>query len=261
MLNDAQTLSYDDHGAGDTLLFIHGHPFNRSMWRPQIAALSGNFRTVAVDLPGYGQSPPASATMTMSAFADAVVSTLDRLELPPATIVGLSMGGLVTMELGLRYPERVKGVILAATTAAPVAAGEVQARLSLAAKAETLGMLPLAAEMIGTVFGPEAGRDHDLVRRIFAMMLSTDPAGAAAALRGRAQRPDYSTLLASIACPALVVAGSYDVHSPSEVIEQMVAALPNPELEAFEKSGHLPNLEEPDRFNDVVGQFATSCFA
>ncbi len=261
MRHDTYVVAYDDHGSGDPLMFIHGHPFNRSMWRPQVAALSGEFRTVAVDLPGYGESAPVSGTVTMQAFADSVVGLLDRLEIPAAVIVGLSMGGLVTMELGLRYPERVHGVILAATTAAPVGRGEVETRLSLAALVENRGTLALAADMIGTVFGPDAARDQDLVRAIFAMMLATNPAGAAAALRARAQRPDYSTLLASMFRPALVVAGAHDVHSPPQVIAQLVAALPGAEVETFERSGHLPNLEEPEHFNDVVREFAIRCFA
>lgn len=118
-------------------------------------------------------------------------------------------------------------------------------------------MLPLAAEMIADLFGPDAGRDHELVLRIFAMMLATPPQGAAAALRGRAQRPDYSTLLPSLAVPAIIIAGAHDAHASEAVVQQLVSALPEAQLLRFAKSGHLPNLEEPEHFNEAVRRFAS----
>lgn len=254
---DSETaVAYDDHGSGPAIVLLHGHPFDRSMWSPQVEDLSRDFRVLALDLPGYGDSPIRSDTMTMSAFSDAVVGVLDLSGVDRAAVVGLSMGGLVAMELGLRYPGRVTGLVLAATTAEPVADGEPKLRLAKAALAEERGMLPLAAEMLTDLLGPNASRDNDLVLKIFAMMLSTPPQGAAAALRGRAQRPDYSSLLASLAVPALVIAGDHDVLAPAAVVERLVAALPEPELLHFSSSGHLPNLEEPSRFNDAVRRFA-----
>jgi pimeloyl-ACP methyl ester carboxylesterase len=250
--------AYDDRGAGPALVLIHGHPFDRSMWAPQVAALSDTFRVVAPDLPGYGASPLHDDPMPMRAFADAIVELLDALGIDRAVVVGLSMGGLITMELGLHHPDRVAGVVLAATTAAPVANGEREQRYARAALAEQRGMLPLAADMIDKLFGPRAERDRELVLRLFTMMLSAPPAGAAAALRGRAARPDYSTLLHELTVPALVISGAHDHFAPLEVVEQLVGALPDPEHVAFAESGHLPNLEEPERFNEVAGAFAAA---
>ncbi len=192
----------------------------------------------------------------MRGFADATVELLDLLDVERAVIVGLSMGGLVAMELGLGYPERVDALVLAATTAEPVAEGEVAQRYAKAALAQDRGMLPLAGEMITDLFGPRAGLEHALVRSIFAMMLSAPPAGAAAALLGCVARPDYSTALRALDVPAMVIAGDHDPHAPAAVVEQLVEALPDAELVRFADSGHMPNLEEPERFNDVVGDFA-----
>lgn len=248
-------LGFDDHGTGPALVLLHGHPFDRTMWAPQLSGLSDQFRVLAVDLPGYGTSPVRASEMPMRAFADAVIDLLDALGVERAVVTGLSMGGLIAMELGLGHPERVAGLVLAATTAEPVADGEAERRLATAALAEERGMLPLAADMIATLFGPDAGRDRDLVLRIFAMMLDAPPAGAAAALRGRARRPDYTRLLPGLTVPSLVVSGSHDAHSPEAVLQQLLAALPAPELVRCRESGHLPNLEEPARFNQAVRAF------
>jgi 3-oxoadipate enol-lactonase len=252
----AAGLAYDERGSGETIVFVHGHPFNRSMWEPQLAALAAEFRVIAPDLPGYGESPARGETNTMRELADSIVALLDALDVGRAVVVGLSMGGLIAMELGLNYPERVAGVVLAATTAAPLAPGEADTRRAAAAEMEANGMLTTALEMSARLFGPAARRDPAIVGAIFQMMISASPAGAAAALRGRAERPDYSSLLPALSVPALVIAGDQDSYAPQPVIDQLVGSLPEPELVLLEGVGHLPNLEQPGLFNAAVRAFA-----
>jgi pimeloyl-ACP methyl ester carboxylesterase len=248
-------LAHDDRGTGEVVLFIHGHPFDRRMWAPQLDGLQSDLRAVALDLPGYGASPPRGTTITMRELAEAAIGLLDGLGVQRATVVGLSMGGLVAMELGLGWPDRVSGVVLAATTAAPVTPDEAEHRRELAARVERDGPLTLVVEMADRLVGPVGRHDPGLLRAVLDMMVSTPPAGAAAAMRGRAERPDYATLLAQLTVPALVIAGRHDGYAAGGVTEQLIAALPDPEVVHFEQSGHLPNLEEPDRFNAVVRSF------
>lgn len=249
-------LAYDERGDGPTILFLHGHPFSRAMWSTQLDVLSDEFRALAPDLPGYGDSAPLAETMSMRGFADTVVGLLDARRVERATIVGLSMGGLVAMELGLAYPERVHGLVLAATTAAPVTDEEAERRRATAADIEANGMLGHTVEMLPRLFGPVAARDPAITVPIVTTMLRTRPAGPAAALRGRAERPDYASLLRTLRPPALVIAGDRDAYSTREVTDQLVAALPNPEVLILEGVGHFPNLEAPDVFDDAVRSFA-----
>lgn len=118
------------------MVLIHGHPFDRRMWAPQLEALSRDFRLLAPDLPGYGASPPGPKKITMRELADAVLALMEAVDIGRATIVGLSMGGLVAMELDLAHPDRVSGVLLAATTAAPVTTDEAEARRTQADEIE-----------------------------------------------------------------------------------------------------------------------------
>ncbi len=250
------TLAYDERGHGPGIVFLHGHPFSRAMWAGELAALGDEFRVVAPDLPGYGESPAVAQTITLRAIADAVVELLDALALERATVVGLSMGGLVAMELGLGYPERVDGVVLAATTAAPPTDEEAERRRTTATEIERNGMLGHTVEMLPRLFGPTASRDPELTVPIVTTMLRTDPAGPAAALRGRAERPDYATLLPALRPPALVIAGDRDAYSTKEITDQLVASLPAPEVLILEGVGHFPNLEAPERFDEAVRAFA-----
>jgi pimeloyl-ACP methyl ester carboxylesterase len=87
------------------------------------------------------------------------------------------------------------------------------------------------------------------------MMTATDPEGAAASLRGRAERPDYRPLLPRVAVPVLVVVGADDTYTPVSDAEAMHAALPDSALHVVEGAAHLPNLERPAEFNRVLGEF------
>jgi 3-oxoadipate enol-lactonase len=253
---DVAGIAYEEAGAGPALILVHGHPFDRSMWRLQLASLADDLRVVAPDLPGYGASPPRGPKVTMPEFAAAVLELADRLGLGRFAVAGLSMGGLVAMELGLRAPERVAGVALVATTAAPATAAEAADRRALADRIERDGILDLALDMAGKLFGPAARRDPGVVEPIVSVMLRTPPAGAAAALRGRAERPDYSTLLRELRVPSLVIAGDRDAYADEAVVAQLVGALPAPEVLRLPGIGHLPNLEAPAAFDAALRAFA-----
>jgi pimeloyl-ACP methyl ester carboxylesterase len=249
------TLAHEDRGSGPALVLVHGHPFDRRMWAPQLESLARDLRVIAPDLPGYGVSPPRGTTTAMRALADAVLELLDELGVERAAVCGLSMGGLVAMELGLGHPDRSTGLILAATTAAPPSADDARARRGTAEQLERDGMLGHALDMAGRLFGPAARRDPSITEPIVRMMLHAQPAGAAAALRGRAERPDYSTLLRDLRVPALVIAGDQDTFADEDVVEQLVGALPDPEVLRLPGIGHLPNLEAQREFDDAVRAF------
>jgi len=251
-------LAHDENGSGAAIVLIHGHPFSRRMWEGQLESLSDAFRVVAPDLPGYGESPARGEIMAPRGIADAVVELMDAIGVDRATVVGLSLGGLVAMELGLGYPDRVDGLVLTATTAAPLTPEEAETRRSTAAGLERDGMLDHALEMAGRLFGPAARRDPDLVLPILETMLRTSPAGAAAALRGRAERPPYHELLRDLGVPSLVLVGDSDFFSTAEITAQLVASLPDPEVLVMPGIGHMPNLEAPERFDAAVRAFATS---
>jgi 3-oxoadipate enol-lactonase len=243
----AVDLAYDDVGAGPVVVLIHGHPFNRGMWAPQLGPLSERFRVIAPDLRGYGDSPVTAGTVTMAQLAADVAHLLDARQVGTAALVGLSMGGLVVMELAAAQPRRWWALGFVATTAQPVTAAEKADRLAKARTAEEQGMRPLAEEMAARLFGPSPG--DALTGQIMAMMLATNPEGAAAALRGRGERPDYRPMLASLDTPSFVCVGDHDSFSTAAVTEELTGCLREPRLVVLEGVGHLPNLERPGEFN------------
>jgi pimeloyl-ACP methyl ester carboxylesterase len=246
-------LAYDDAGSGPCVVLIHGHPFNRTLWDPQRDALADRYRVVTPDLRGFGESPVHAGTVTMRELASDVEALLDALNVAAAAVVGLSMGGLVAMELAIPAPERWWALGLVATTAEPITEDERRDRLAMAETTEREGMQPLARRMDAGLFGPD--RDEAAAARVMEMMLATDPRGAAAALRGRAQRPDYRPDLAALDVPSFVCVGDRDPWSTGEVTDALVGLLRRPRTLVLPGVGHLPNLEATARFNEELLAF------
>ncbi|MGB9184891.1 MAG: alpha/beta fold hydrolase [Solirubrobacteraceae bacterium] len=112
-------LSVTEAGAGPPVLLIHGLGATKVSFLPTVAALADRFRTVAVDLPGFGDSvKPIRASYAPPFFARAIIALMDALEFERAHVVGNSMGGRVALETGLRYPERLRRIGLLAPSLA-----------------------------------------------------------------------------------------------------------------------------------------------
>jgi 3-oxoadipate enol-lactonase len=246
-------LAREDAGRGECVVLIHGHPFDRTLWDPQVAALRDGFRVVAPDLRGFGESPVTPGSVMMREYAADVEDLLDDLGIDRAAVIGLSMGGLVTMELAGARPERYWAIGLVATTAEPVTAQEKLTRLQRADAVDRDGMGVLVDYMHTGLYGP--GCSPAIRTRVDAMMAATSPAGAAAALRGRAERPDYRPVLAALDVPALVCAGTADPWSDSAATAEILACLRHPELVVIDGAGHLPNLEAERQFNEALRGF------
>uniref|UniRef100_A0AAU2A0R7 Alpha/beta hydrolase n=1 Tax=Streptomyces sp. NBC_00093 TaxID=2975649 RepID=A0AAU2A0R7_9ACTN len=236
------------------LVLIHGHPFDRTMWTPQTEAFSATRQVITPDLRGYGSSPLAPDAVTpLSRFAQDIEALLDEAKVESCVLGGLSMGGQIVMECCARFPERVRGVVLADTFPAPETPEGHVARNAMADRLLDEGMGGYADEVLEKMVAPYA--DAGVKAHVHRMMTATDPRGAAAALRGRALRPDYRPLLTRLTVPALVVVGADDEFTPVADAEAMHAALPDSTLQVIERSAHMPNLERPTEFNRALADF------
>lgn len=252
------TIEYDEVGEGrDVLLLVHGHPFDRSMWRPQLdAAREAGWRVLAPDLRGYGQTTVMPGTTTLDVFADDLAALLDHRGIDDVVIGGLSMGGQIVMEFARRYPRRVRGIVLSATFPQAETAEGKRRRNEMADRLLREGMAPYAAEVLSKMLAPRSIETLPAVaEHVTAMMRATDPAGAAAALRGRAERPSYEETLAGLTVPALIVVGSEDAFTTRQDAERMRDLLRGSELVWLEGVGHMPNLERTEAFNAALLRF------
>ncbi|MFD4568044.1 alpha/beta fold hydrolase [Streptomyces sp. NPDC058251] len=253
----APFLAYEDRGgAGSTalpLVLIHGHPFDHTMWAPQITAFAAGRRVIAPDLRGYGASPVIPGVTPLSAFAEDVAALLDELGVAKFVLAGLSMGGQIVMECYRQFPARIRGLVLADTFASAETPEGKKVRNEMADRLLREGMRGYADEVLHKMVAPYA--DAEVAAHVHRMMTSTPPEGAAAALRGRAERPDYRDLLTRVTVPALVVVGADDEYTPVADAEALHAALPDSTLHVVESAAHMPNLERAEEFNGVLADF------
>ena len=253
---DNLKIAYSDTGRGRPVVLIHGYPFNRSLWSEQIEVLSQNHRVIAPDLRGFGESEASDGTATMNRMAQDVALLLNHLGIARATIAGLSMGGYVALAFYKQLSSRVRALILADTRAQADTAEAKQTRAQQAEKALSEGMAGIADAMLPKLLTPETVSKHpDIVKRVRDMMLKTKPEGAAAALRGMAERDDLTSMLAKISVPTLILVGAEDAITPVADSEKMNQAIAGSRLVVLENAGHVSNLERTDQFNDALLDF------
>lgn len=248
-------LAYDEAGSGTPLLLVHGWPHDRTMWVGQLGGLAPYARLIAPDLRGVGGST-VRAPYTIDQYADDLVAFLEALGIARAVVCGLSMGGYVAFSMLRRHRDRIRGLILSDTRATADTDEMRSNRARLIELIEQEGMDALAARQLTSSLARWTfERQPELVETVRRMMASVSAEGATGALRAMAERPDSTSLLATIDVPTLVVGGAEDGVTPPDVLRAMASRIPGSRVEILEQGGHLCPLERPAAFNHVVSEF------
>lgn len=240
----------------NTVLLIHGFPFDSAMWRHQLEGLQ--WQSFAPDLPGLGDSSELGSAdkYSMETYAAALVEILDEFKLEQVVACGLSMGGYIIFELLRRYPERIGAAVLCNTKAPADTPEGKRARDAMAGKALEDGMETVAAALIPKVLARVTqATKPDVVREVTEMILRQPVGGTVGALWALRERPDSTPLLPEIPVPVLVIAGDDDQITPSAGMEEMARAIPGAKFVRLEAAGHLSPLEQPAAFNAAVNDF------
>lgn len=256
-MTDTIPMAFEDTADRVPLLLIHGYPLNNTLWDMQVGDLCDIARIITPDLRGFGQTPPAGGPISVGTYADDCARLLDDLGFDgPVVVGGLSMGGYVAFEFCRRHPERVMGLILAATKAGADSDEAKKARDTAADKARNEGVGPIAEGMLPKLFAPANFENNpELVDFLRGMMNESSVEGVVGALEAMRDRPDSTPDLPNLDVPTLVIHGADDQLIPRAEAEAMADALPDATLTIAGDAGHLPCLEQPEFFNDTVREF------
>lgn len=253
---DDFTMAYQDTCDQQVLLLIHGFPLDSAMWELQMQDLADVARVIAPDLRGHGRSDSVPGPYSMELFSKDIAGLLDYLSIDqPVVVCGLSMGGYIALDFYRRYPERVAGLILTATRAAADSEEGKAGRSKSVAIVEAEGTESIIAGMLPKLMAPDSYKDDELVDFVKEIIEGTSVEGMIGALQAMRDRPDSTSTLAKIAVPTLIIHGEADQLIPIAEAEAMYRAIEEAEMVVIENAGHLPNLEQPDIFNDAVVDF------
>lgn len=245
------SIGYVEAGSGSAtpIIFLHGVGSDKSVWRAQLDHFGGERRVIAFDYPGYGESDFAPGA-GRDEFAEAILAAMDELAVGQAHVCGLSLGGVVAIAMYHAAPGRCTSLIIADSFAVHPEGQAIHDRSVAASKAMT--MKALAEARAGMLLGTEAS--DALRREVIETMAAIGPdayrLGAAAVWladqRGRA---------AAIDIPTLILCGTEDGMTPPALSSELHEIIDNSRLEWVEGAGHLANVEQPGRFNEVIDRF------
>ena len=256
-------ISYFEAGldTGLPVIFIHGFPFNKSMWKTQLATLSVSHRCIAYDVRGHGNSDAGDGEFSVTQFADDLISFMDLLRIKKSIVVGLSMGGYIVLNAIRKHPNRIAGLILCDTQCAADTEEGRDKRKKTIAFIQKNGLEVYAEESLKNLFAPASFQSKkEEVLFIQNAILKTRPESICFTLQALADRKETCSMLEQIKVPVLILVGQEDKITSPEVAEKMHSLISNSELQIIENAGHLSNLENPERFNEHVKLFLSKNF-
>ncbi len=244
---------YTNEGSGDPVLFIHGLTWDHTLWDHQVAALKADYRCIAVDLIGHGQTPDVDHEYSFFDIADYMAGLLEALDIESAHIVGLSMGGMTAMPMALEHAAKVRSLALLDTDGMDEDPAKAAGYHQLGAAIVEQGWPSVSETVANILFGPP----FMAVEANKAMVLAKLNANPRESIGGRAlrtvtNRTNLIPGLREVRVPATVIVGELDIATTPDKSEAIAAAIPGAELVRIPEAGHHSPLENPDAVTSAL---------
>jgi 3-oxoadipate enol-lactonase len=257
---DGAVLHAEAHGEGPTIVFAHGLGGSHLSWWQQVAHFAPTHRCIVFSHRGFFPSRAPEGGIDPACYAEDLVAILDAFGVGAAVLVGQSMGGWSVLECALRYPARVRGLVLSATsgTIDPATLGaELRAPLARwAADAETT-RAACRADGIHVAAGPRMAREQPALHLLYRQIDETSAGLDKETLRARlvASRIRDAADAGRVACPALVAMGDEDIVVPWPIADALAARFRRGIARVYPATGHSPYFERAERFNADLAAF------
>jgi 3-oxoadipate enol-lactonase len=250
------TVFFEGNSNNKSIVFVHGFPFDHTMWKEQIDELSKKYFCISYNIRGLGESPAAGGQFTMESFVDDLEKILIKLNLDKPILCGLSMGGYILFRTLERMEEKFSAVIFCDTRSE---ADNNEGKLKRAAAIKRInreGLAPFTRDFITNCFGDDYKNNHktEFEKRI-EKSLEFDPVGVKGCLLAMLGRNDTTDYLSKIKIPALIICGEYDALTPPAVMKSVAEKINDAKFVTIKNSGHMSPIENPKEVNYTIQGF------
>lgn len=253
-------LSYDDVGESSTpIIFLHGYPFNKSMWKGQLEFLKPSYRLIACDIRGFGESTDEESSLSIDMFADDLIAFMDKLNIEKAIVCGLSMGGYIAMNAQKRFPNRFEALVLSDTQCIADSVELKARRYETIEEITDHGVFKFNEGIIKGVFHKDSIKNKkEVVAELINVVFSNTNHIICQGLAALAEREETCSTLNKITIPTLIICGREDKVTPLVQSEFMHAKIEGSFLHVIDDAGHVSNLEQANEFNNLLLDFLIS---
>lgn len=240
-------LYYEEYGQGDVIVFTHGNSMFHGQWQPQVDEFAKTHRVIVWDVRGHGKSTLPPGEVDPESFSRDLIGLLDALEIKTAVLCGLSMGGHISLQAAVRYPERVRALVLIGT---PFSNNyHWYDKYLVAMNLWSVRLLPYKTTVWLTTYAVNP-QHRDIVEQGFGFMTHEQ------FLRQWAGNLRLETKhdLHKVQCPTLILHGEKDalVARQQKTLTEGIAGA---QYHRIPNAGHLTNLDNPEAVNECMREF------
>jgi len=254
------SLSYDDVGEDlIPIIFLHGYPFDKTMWKLQLDFLKSSNRVIACDIRGFGKSTDEKSHLSIDLFANDLIKFMDKLNIDKAIVCGLSMGGFIALNAQQRYPNRFEALILCDTQCISDTTEVKDKRYKIINEIAVNGVTNFNEGFIKSVFCKDSfSNKKELVKNLHHVVFSNSQHIITMGLTALAERSETCSTLSAVNIPTMIICGREDEVAPLAQSESMHTSIKGSILHVIDDAGHVSNLEQPHKFNKHLLDFITT---
>jgi 3-oxoadipate enol-lactonase len=261
-INDIM-ISYTEDGkeGAPFLIFIHGFPFNKTMWNVQVQTLKDDYHVITYDVRGHGNSDTGKVDFSIELFVNDLISLMDTLKIDKAVLCGLSMGGYISLNAILNFPERFDALVLSDTQCIADSPEAIEKRMMAIENIRKNGVEKYADESLKSLFSPSSFITRkEVIVAVRKMIINTSEQSLSNTLLALCKREETCSKLPEIKVPVLIMVGKEDKVTPPAAAKFMHEKIKGSSLSIIEHAGHLSNMENPDEFDYQFKKFVSSVY-
>lgn len=256
ILRKGKKINYRIKGEGKVVVLLHGYLESLDVWSEFYLELAKQFRVLAINLPGFGESDTLNLYASMEAMSDCVNAVLESEDIEKCIMTGHSMGGYVSLAFAEKHKDKLIGLSLFHST--PFADNEEkkqnrQREIELITQGKKSKIISI--NIPRTFADDNVSSFSKEINNLKDSALQTSDEGIIHALYGMIQRPDRQHVLKNINIPVLLIAGKNDNYIPLEISTQIAELSTKIQLEILENSGHMGFVEEKEKSVKILSGF------